>query len=261
MNVLIVGKGWVGNKVYNEMTQRGHTAFIISHTDAFRKLIRPYTSIKYDWVINCAGVTGTPNVDACENDKANTLYGNAIYPMKLANAVREYGARFAHFSSGCIYEGEIADVNAAPNFFGSTYSISKGISDVALAEEAQVYRIRMPFSGENHPKNYLVKVIKYAKNGKLFEGGKNSLTHIDEAVWVACNLIERNEPNGRYNLVNRGAVTMHEVVEIIGASPEWFTPEEFKQATACGRSNCTIPAYHEMSDIIPTLERSIKELS
>lgn len=261
MNILVVGNGWVGNKVHKEMTQRGHITSLVSHTDAFDKLTRPYTSTKYDWVINCAGVTGTPNVDACENDKANTLYGNAIYPIKLARAVREYEARFAHFSSGCIYEGEITDVNAQPNFFGSTYSISKGISDVALADEAQVYRIRMPFSGENHPKNYLVKVMKYAKNGKLYEGGKNSLTHIDEAVSVACNLIERNEPNGRYNLVNKGAVTMHDVAEIIGVSPQWFTPEEFTQATACGRSNCTIPAYHEMSHITTTLKQSITELT
>lgn len=264
MNILIVGKGWIGAKVYYEFLTRQkpkgiqkHRLIHIHHNEVVKTL---QDNHHIDWIVNCAGVTGVPNVDACEKDKANTLYGNAVYPMELANLAREFGTRLAHFSSGCIYEGEITDVNAQPNFFGSTYSISKGISDMALADKAQVYRIRMPFSDLMEPKNYLVKVMKYAETGKLFEGGLNSLTHIDEAVRVACNLIERDEPNGRYNLVNKGAVTLHDIAEIIGVSAQWFTAEEFRAATACARSNCTIPSYHEMSDIVPAIQKAIKQL-
>ena len=170
------------------------------------------------------------------------------------------GVRVAHFSSGCIYEGVIEDVDAQPNFFGSTYSISKGISDMALGDKAVVFRIRMPFTNRNEPKNYLTKVLKYAQTGKLYDGGMNSLTDIDEAVRVASNIIERNEPNGRYNLVNKGAVTLHQIAEIIGLEAQWFTPEEFRAATVCGRSNCTIPSYHEMSPIVPTLQKAIDTL-
>ena len=264
MHIVIVGKGWVGTKTYYEFLTRQnrkgiqrHKLFHIHH-DEVRKTLEQNHHI--DWIINCAGVTGVPNVDACEKDKAHTLYGNAVFPMELANLAREFGIRLAHFSSGCIYEGEITDVNAAPNFFGSIYSISKGISDMALGDIAQVYRIRMPFSDLMEPKNYLVKVMNYAKNGKLFEGGLNSITQIDEAVRVACNLIERNEPNGRYNLVNKGAVTLHQIVEIMEVKPQWFTADEFKAATACSRSNCTIPSYHEMLDTIPALQKAIKQL-
>ena len=263
MHIVIVGKGWVGTKMYYEFLTRQkpkgiqkHKLMHIHHHEIKKTLQDNHV----DWIVNCAGVTGVPNVDACEKDKANTLYGNAVYPMELANLTREFGVRLAHFSSGCIYEGEITDVNAQPNFFGSTYSISKGISDMALADKAQVYRIRMPFSDLMEPKNYLVKVMKYAETGKLFEGGLNSLTHIDEAVRVACNLIERDEPNGRYNLVNKGAVTLHDIAEIIGVSAQWFTAEEFRAATACARSNCTIPSYHEMSDIVPAIQKAIKQL-
>lgn len=257
MNILVIGRGWVGSKVYKEMLNRNHSVTLCSH-DAVEHLL---TTKSFDWVINCAGVTGTPNVDACELDKLHTIIGNAYFPLHVSELCTRFHTRMAHFSSGCIYEGDISEVDTPANFFGSTYSIGKAISDIALKDKAQVYRIRMPFSGENHPKNYLVKVMKYAKNGKLFEGGKNSLTHIDEAVSVACNLIERNEPNGRYNLVNRGAVTMHEVAEMMNVLPQWFSLDEFKEATKCGRSNCTIPAYHEMSDINTTLIQSIKTLS
>lgn len=264
MNILIVGKGWVGTRVYYDLLTRRrenviqvHRLYHKRHTQVWDFLNENH---QLDWVINCAGVTGVPNVDACELDKANTLYGNAVFPVKLAYECLRRGIRFAHFSSGCIYEGEITDVNATPNFFGSTYSISKGISDVALADIAQVYRIRMPFSDMNEPKNYLVKVRNYATNGKLFDGGLNSLTHIDEAVRIACNLVERNAPNGRYNLVNKGAVALQQIVDMFELSAKWFTESEFRSVTACARSNCVIPPYHEMSDVVPAIEKAIRQL-
>jgi dTDP-4-dehydrorhamnose reductase len=256
MRILVVGRGWTGNKMIAELTFRGHNVFSCSHTDAFDML----GSIAVDWVVNCAGVTGVPNVDACELDKQNTISGNAIYPALLYTACERRNIRFAHFSSGCIYQGNIDSVDAHPNFFGSTYSISKGISDVYLKDKAQVYRIRMPFTGKDEPKNYLSKVLKYAKTGKLIDSGHNSLTDLDEAVRVACDLIEAGNPNGYYNLVNSGSVTMHELMDMFEVQVEWFTDDEFKAATIAARSTCTIPAYEGMSDIQSALRNAVTKL-
>lgn len=250
MKILLVGRGWVGNKMYIELTKRGHTVTFVSRTDAFLKL----ETTKFDWVVNAAGVTGTPNVDACELDKFNTFQGNTTYPIELYEACKTSGISFSHFSSGCIYEGNIESVDTNPNFFGSTYSISKGISDTYLKDKAQVYRIRMPFTVFDEPKNFLTKVIKYAKTGKLYEGGLNSLTYLDDAITVACDLIEEGAPNGPYNLVNGGAATMHDIVRIFKLNPQWFTAEEFKAATACGRSNCVIPSHPKMPSVLDRLE-------
>ncbi len=214
----------------------------------------------FDWVVNCAGVTGTPNVDACELDKFGTLNGNALFPIELHKSVENVLARLAHFSSGCIYSGEITDVHTEPNFFGSIYSISKGISDTYLRDKALVFRIRMPFTGVDEQKNYLSKVLKYAKNGKLIDAGQNSLTDLDEAVRVACDLIEQDAPDGPYNLVNGGSVDMHELVEMFGITPDWYTPDEFKLATVAGRSTCTIPAYEGMSPVRDALRKAIDSL-
>lgn len=256
MNILVVGRGWTGNKVYKELVSRGHNAVQCMHLSAI-SLLHENT---YDWLVNCAGVTGVPNVDACEDKPKETLEGNAVFPIELYRACEKLGVRMAHFSSGCIYTGTITDVNADPNFFGSIYSISKGVSDVYLKNKAQVYRIRMPFTYVEEPKNYLTKVMKYAKNGKLIDAGQNSLTDLDEAVRVACDLVETNAPNGPYNLVNQGSVDMHELVEIFGITPEWFTPEEFRAATAAARSTCTIPAYEKMSDVRDALRRAAQSL-
>jgi dTDP-4-dehydrorhamnose reductase len=254
MNILVVGRGWTGKKVINELRSRGHIITFCSHEVAFDVL----TQDKYDWVVNCAGVTGVPNVDACESNKKGTLEGNAVFPILLYHECQKVGTRLAHFSSGCIYSGEITDVNADPNFFGSIYSVSKGVSDTYLKDKAQVYRIRMPFTSVDEPKNYISKVLKYAKNGKLIDAGKNSMTDLDEAVRVACDLIEEGAPNGPYNLVNKGAVDMHEFTDIFKLTPEWFTPEEFRASCAAGRSTCIIPAYERMSDLHTALENAAK---
>lgn len=255
MKILVVGRGWTGKKVYNELLSRSHEVTLCSHSDVFSMLVN-----RYDWVVNCAGVTGVPNVDACEFKKTETLNGNAAFPIILQHMCQANEIRFAHFSSGCIYQGNIDDVNADPNFFGSIYSVSKGVSDTYLKDKAQVYRIRMPFTNIEEPKNYLSKILKYAKTGKLIEGGPNSITDLNEAVSVACDLIEQNAPNGPYNLVNSGSLTMHQLVDILNINVEWFTDTEFAAATVAKRSNCVIPSYAKMSQITDAVTLAIHSM-
>lgn len=256
MRFLVVGRGWTGIKVLAELNRRGHDVSICSHHDVFRVIAKG----ELDWVVNCAGVTGSPNVDACEFDKENTIIGNAVFPVLLCKALEGTGIKLAHFSSGCIYTGEIFGSYAEPNFFGSTYSMSKAVSDVYLKDHAMVFRIRMPFTGVNEKKNYLTKVYNYAKNAKLIEAGQNSLTDLDEAVKVACDLMQEDAPLGPYNLVNEGSVNMHELAEIMEITPEWFTPEEFRAATAAGRSTCTIPGTGRMRPVKDALADAVAKM-
>ena len=256
MKFLVVGRGWTGIKILAELNRRGHEVSICSHHDVFGLIEKG----DLDWVVNCAGVTGSPNVDACELDKENTIIGNAIFPVLLSKALEGTGIKLAHFSSGCIYTGEIFGSYAEPNFFGSTYSMSKAVSDVYLKDHAMVFRIRMPFTGVNEKKNYLTKVYNYANNAKLIDAGQNSLTDLDEAVSVACDLMEEDAPLGPYNLVNEGSVNMHELAEIMKITPEWFTPEEFRAATAAGRSTCTIPGTGRMRPVKEALADAVAKM-
>ena len=254
MNILVVGRGWVGRKIFDQLVVNGHVVTLAPHYKA-QQAIRQNV---YEWVVNCAGVTGVPNVDACENNKASTYQGNAIFPVELNEIANEYGARFAHFSSGCIYEGTIDKVDADPNFFGSTYSISKGVSDTILKQDPDVlmFRVRLPFDGSNSAKNLLTKLYNYAKNGKLIEGGPNSITDIDEAVQVAAKMIDEGM-SGVHNLVQWNPITSAEIVRMMGIEAQWFTPEEFKAVTTARRSNCVIPAYERMTPVDIALERAI----
>jgi dTDP-4-dehydrorhamnose reductase len=256
MNILVIGRGWVGKKVFAELSRKGHSTDITSHE--YAELIDEFQN--YDWIVNCAGITGYPNVDACEKKKYETIQANAYYPVFLYKEAVKAGAKFAHFSSGCVYQGNIEDVYAEPNYFGSIYSTSKGISDSYLSrEDCLLFRVRMPFTDKNESKNLLTKLTNYAKSGKLVEGGPNSITDLDEAINVASNLIEENK-FGVYNLVNEGYVTTHQLAEMLGLTPEWYTSEEFKNATAAARSNCTIPSNAGMRNVYKALEERINTL-
>lgn len=250
----VIGRGWIGNTVYNELKKRGHTTTIISHTDPIPTRI--------NWIINCAGYTGKPNVDACEQNKHQTILANVYYPVQLYERCQHLGVKMAHFSSGCIYQGTIDSVNAEPNFFGSTYSTSKGMSDTYLKDKCLLLRIRMPFTERSHSRNLLTKLINYNNTSKLYDGGENSLTDLDEAITIACNLIE-NDNTGPFNLVNQGSINNHELIKMLASQltthPRWYTNNEFAAVTTAGRSTCVIPCNTGMRDVkIALAERIAK---
>jgi dTDP-4-dehydrorhamnose reductase len=255
MNILVVGRGWVGRKMFDQLVIEGHTVTLCPHHKVEDLLLNHRF---FDWVVNCAGLTGYPNVDACEDVKQDTMEGNAIFPIKLQEICESAGMRFAHFSSGCIYEGNIDDRYADPNFFGSTYSLSKGVSDLLLKDKCLLFRVRLPFDGSHNPKNLLQKLYNYAKSSKLVEGGLNSITDIDEAVGHAVNLIEQ-DAEGPFNLVNWDPITTHEIADMMELNCDWWTTEEFKQVTTARRSNCVIPAYERMSPVKVALTRRIAQ--
>lgn len=256
MKILVVGRGWTGKKVHKELISRGLFADLCSSQEAFTAVKFGY----YYWVINCAGVTGVPNVDACEDDPVNTMNGNAIFPILLHRAVEKAGARYMHWSSGCIYQGQIESVWAHPNFFGSIYSISKGVSDSYLKDKAVVIRIRMPFSSKNEDKNLISKILKYAHNGSLYNTGQNSMTDHDEAVKVSVDLLVENAVNGPYNLVNTGTLDMYEISKIMALHDvKWKTTEEFLASTKCQRSTCQIPSYKTMRPLKQAFDEALRK--
>ena len=89
-------------------------------------------------IINCAGKTGKPNVDWCEDHKVETLYSNVVGPLVLVKVCQELGKYFVHVGTGCVYEGDNNGKGFTeedkPNFFGSFYSKSKIWSQEALEE-------------------------------------------------------------------------------------------------------------------------------
>src|SRR5450432_2638299 len=109
MILLLGATGYIGEAFAKEL-QRRKTDFVplsrkqIDYT-RFDALLDFLKTKKPAFVVNAAGYTGKPNVDACELHKADTLQGNTLFPQTVAHACVAAGIPWGHVSSGCIYSG------------------------------------------------------------------------------------------------------------------------------------------------------------
>jgi UDP-glucose 4,6-dehydratase len=253
MILLLGGSGYIGEAFGAELSKRGHAFASISRKEVdytnFKELTALLRRLKPKFVINSAGFTGRPNVDACELFKAETLLGNVLLPLTLAQACSGEGIPWGHVSSGCIYSGAkilqgtsvVVEKNLlnpsvkkridahpeqllgfaetdAPNFSFrsppcSFYSGSKALGEESIQPigNAYVWRLRIPFDHMDNPRNYLTKVQKYPKVYDNF----NSLSHRGDFVSACLDLWEKKAPLGLYNVTNFGWVTTRKVVEMV----------------------------------------------
>jgi dTDP-4-dehydrorhamnose reductase len=284
MIYLLGGSGYVG-QAYQALFKRKGIPFRnlrraeVDYTDA-SVLEAALRSDKPEFLINAAGYTGKPNVDACELHKAECLLGNAVLPGIVANACEAAGVPWGHVSSGCIYTGDGPGGNGfteldRPNFTFRTdncsfYSGTKGLGEEVLAGRPNVYiwRLRIPFDGVESPRNYLTKLMRYQR---LLEA-TNSISELDEFVEATLACWTKHVPFGIYNVTNPGKVTTHEVVDLILASGVcvkdfvYFTDETdfMKVAAKTPRSNCVMDSSKlagvgiRLTPVRDAIERNLK---
>ena len=203
-------------------------------------------TLKPDTVINCAGKTGRPNVDWCEDHKMETLLSNVTGPIVLLEAALKRNISLVHMSTGCIYEGDNGgrgfSEDDPPNFFGSFYSLSKGWSDQLLKNFPILQlRLRMPFDGTPHERNLITKLTKYSR----ILDAENSLTYLPDFLNAAKALIAKRAL-GTYNVTNPGVLSPYRIMELYreivdpAHSFTKLTLAELPTAVRAGRSNCIL---------------------
>jgi UDP-glucose 4,6-dehydratase len=253
MILLLGATGYIGEAFARELGRRKKEFVPLSRKQVdytrFDVLLEFLRAKKPSFVLNAAGFTGKPNVDACELDKAGTLAGNTLLPQTIAHACLAAGIPWGHVSSGCIYSGAKvsehgkvrvekdmakAELHAlaeqkspailgftetdTPNFSFrdqpcSFYSGTKALGEEAIAAIGQSYiwRLRIPFDEFDNERNYLSKVQRYPK---VYEN-VNSVSHRADYVSACLDLWERRAPFGIYNVTNPGYVTTRHVVGLI----------------------------------------------
>jgi UDP-glucose 4,6-dehydratase len=235
--ITLIGHGYIGDYISRTLTAKKLTYNFewIRHTDPIPK----GTTV----IINAAGYTGSPNVDACETNKAETIDGNVVFPLMLE--VNNKDIPIVHISSGCTYggykEGGWTEEDE-PNFTfgnGSFYSGSKALGQQALSafmSKSYLLRIRMPFGDEDHDKNFLTKMKKYKK----LISYENSLSYVPDVADVAVFFANKLPKPGIYNVCNPGSSNAKDITKMMNLEKEFFTEEEFKAATVAPRSNCVL---------------------
>lgn len=281
---LLGGSGYVG-KAYTEFfTSRDIDYVNISRSDLDYSnpsmLSDALKTERPSFVINCAGYTGKPNVDACELHKTECLDGNAVLPGVLKNIFEEAGVPWGHVSSGCIFTGRRSDgagftEEDDANFSFRTnncsfYSGTKALGEEILkdAKDCYIWRLRIPFNEIDSSRNYLSKVMRYNR----LLAAENSLSQLDEFVRATWECWEKRVPFGIYNVTNPGSVTTQEVVELIkksGVSDKEFSffdnEDEFMHIAAkTPRSNCVLDttklqnAGIQMTEVHEAVETALK---
>jgi len=234
MNLTLIGHGYIGTAIAKRLDSQG-IGFVWYHHD------EPWVACG-GAIINAAGFTGSPNVDACEKRKADCLRGNVLWPLEVQR--RSCGLPVIHISSGCVYNGyekEWAEEDP-PNFDftnGSFYSGSKALAQEALMQymnRSYMLRIRMPFDEKPHAKNYLTKLATYPKLIDV----RNSLSRLSDVVDVALHFAFTKPKPGIYNVCNPGSTTTRDIATEMGLTKKWFTQEEFKKTVKAPRSNCVL---------------------
>lgn len=260
MIVILGSTGYVGGAYLSMLENKGISTVGLSRKEVdytdLSTLSAWLRSHKPDFLINAAGYTGKPNVDACELDKHTCLFGNAVFPGIVAEACGEAGIPWGQVSSGCIYTGSRPDGKGfteedTPNFSFRTnncsfYSGTKALGEevLASAENCYIWRLRIPFNNVDSSRNFLSKLMRYER---LLEAA-NSISHLNEFVDASFACFEKQVPFGTYNVTNPGEITTREVAGLIekhGLAPHPFSffdneAEFMRKAAKTPRSNCTM---------------------
>lgn len=259
LKVAIFGAGYVGNYLYNTLQRNPD----IGEVSLIKRSYLDYTleenvqdflfKNNITTVINASGFTGRPNVDACEDEKANTFKMNVALPAMLAGICTNNMLDLHHISSGCIYSGYDVPYTEehVPDFglenpTSSWYSKTKHMAEICLKdylEHVKIYRIRMPFCSEGKDRNYLTKLRNYPN---LLDA-VNSKTHIPGFCEIVNNIIS-DSSNFResftLNVCNPNPLSTKEIVDIYNkhgkGRADWkFIPYEELPIKA-QRSNCVM---------------------
>ena len=242
MKYLIFGNGFLGNIIANHFNGHLYAEKLYTQDDVETAILLH----KPEVVINCAGKTGTPNIDWCEENKKETFFANVILPAYMQNACLKARVKLVHIGSGCTYQGTNGGKGFSekdkPNHDANYYAWSKIVSERYLSSfDVLQLRIRMPFHHVSHPRNLLNKILKYKK---IIEA-ENSITYVPDLISALEALLHKNAV-GVYNVVNRDGIThgriLHHYQKISGIQLDYqlIDEKELDFITKVPRSNCVL---------------------
>ena len=289
MKILVFGSsGYVGSAFVKYLAEKNvkYSCASIRYPYDRRLLRDKILNDNITHVVNCAGYTGKPNVDSCEDEKDQCLYANAYFPKILADVCKSYNIPLLHVSSGCIYNDEncvqgLPPIIEYPEHFKPNFSFDSGncswySGTKALGEELLINqnnwpaplicRLRIPFNGELNHRNYIDKIVKYP----TLLNATNSFSQLDEFVSGCFHLLQLGV-EGVYNLTQPGHITTKQVVNmlkdygVVKSKTFFDSITEFNKHVKAPRSNCVldsssaIRAGVKLTPISTAMEEAIKQ--
>jgi dTDP-4-dehydrorhamnose reductase len=217
MNVTILGgKGRLGGALAR-LWAKDHQVRALSRPEldvedlpALRRLLE---SASCDVLVNCTGLT---NVDRCETARAEAEIVNARAPGVMAEAAAAKGARFIHFSTDYVFDGEKTtpyveeDIARPLGHYGQTKLGGEG---AALAPSPRNLAVRIAWVFGPDKPSFADTIIERALENERVEAIANKTSCMtfteDVARWLAP-FLDGNLPGGLYHACNAGGCSWHE---------------------------------------------------
>lgn len=251
MKVLVFGhKGWIGSQLV-ELIKNKHDIMLAScRADDIRGVTTLLQEHKPTHVVSLIGRTHGPGFSTIDylqqpDTLKENVRDNLFAPVSLALLCKAHGAHFTYLGTGCIFNSEnketMYDEDDRPDFFGSNYSIVKGMTDelMHLLKDCTLnIRIRMPITSENHPRNFITKILNYEKVCSI----PNSMTVLPILLPYVIKLMEMCY-TGTINMTNPGVISHNEILQmykdIVDPSISWqnFSLEDQNAILMSKRSN------------------------
>ena len=207
--ILIIGNGFLGKKCAAAWPDAVLSDKIITSVKDVEDLIDEY---KPDSILNAAGIVGKPNVDWCETHQLETIKGNTILPLLIAEACQNKNVYLLHMGTGCIYYGYANDPNGwreddHPNP-SAVYTRSKYAADLALSTlpHVGIARIRMPIDSQPSAGNLIDKLASFSRVVDVV----NSVTVVEDMIYAFKELLEK-QAVGIFHVTNPGAIKHTEI--------------------------------------------------
>ncbi len=117
---------------------RRKSLFITGDIDDDKSLEMLFANACPDVVINCAGATA--HIENGE-DPLTALPANALLPHRLHKMSREFGARFIHLSTDCVFDGDDGNYTEDNRVNAKTfYGLSKALGEVVNESDSVTIR-------------------------------------------------------------------------------------------------------------------------
>jgi 3,5-epimerase/4-reductase len=263
--VLIFGgkTGWIGGLMAELIEkEEGMEVFLADARVEEREAVaKELDEVKPTHVLMCAGITGRPNIDWCEDNKPATIRTNVIGTLNVADLTNERGIHCTVYATGCIFKYDEAhplgsgigfDEDAEPNFAESFYSETKGYMEQLLKcyENCLILRVRMPISDDLIHRNFVTKIVKYERVVNI----PNSMTVLTEMLPASLAMAQKGL-TGVYNFTNPGVISHNEVLDLYTKyiDPTYtyknFSVEEQAKVIKAGRSNNELDTTKLMADM------------
>lgn len=215
---IIGAKGYIGSHILEELKNQNKTVYVLKermeNLKSIKKLIEFY---RPKYFINCAGLTGTPNISWCNTHQQETLMTNVINQINILNLCKEYNIHCTILGSAMLFKssqkskysydkGDICDI--LEDYSNENYYYSK--CRILLEEMIKPFdncmflRINYPLSNKLYNKKNLInKLLRYEE----IENISLSVSNLDSLCPIIPKMIENNE-TGVFNFVNKGQINL-----------------------------------------------------